>query len=149
MRFVVAGSASDEPTEHYDAVLCMAVLRHGDLGYRPSASCAHRIKFEAFDNTVRELSRCVKIGAYLIIEHSNFRFCDSSSASQFVVVGTRDAPVAPRPTPMFGRDNMRLEDQIYREVIFRKVSSLSARVDSVESPLTRPSSIATDLREIT
>ena len=120
MYFARAGTVDEQPKGYYDAALCMAVLRHGDLGAIQSESCAHRITYEAFDETVRGLASCLKIGGYLVIEHSNFRFCDSSSATQFELVATHELPAAGQVSPLFGRDNMRLHDQEYREVIFRK-----------------------------
>jgi 2-polyprenyl-3-methyl-5-hydroxy-6-metoxy-1,4-benzoquinol methylase len=124
MRFVRAGTVNREVDGKYDAVFCMAVFRHGDLGYSPTESCDHRITFDAFDSTVGKLARCVKRGGFLVIEHSNFRFRDSSSAGEFEAVFSRELPPLPpgsRVTPLFGRDNRRLEDQEYREVVFQKV----------------------------
>jgi SAM-dependent methyltransferase len=124
IRFVQAGTVEQEADGHYDAVFCMAVLRHGDLGYSPDESSERCITFEAFDETVGELARCLKVGGFLVIEHSNFRFRDSSCAGQFEVAVSRELPALPpnsRVTPLFGRDNRRLDDQEYREVIFRKV----------------------------
>jgi len=120
MHFVRAGTVREQPDGYYDAALCMAVLRHGDLGVNPSDTCAPLVTFAAFDKTVGDLARCLRVGGYLVIEHSNFRFCDSSCATQFEVVATRALPTAGRPTPLFGRDNMRLDDQEYRGVVFRK-----------------------------
>ena len=123
IRFVLAGTLDRQPQGYYDAVLCMAVLRHGDLGYQQCDSCGHRITFQAFNKTVEELARSLKVGGFLVIEHSNFRFRDSSSASHFTPVFSRELPPLPsnaRATPLFGTDNLRLEDQEYREVIFRK-----------------------------
>jgi chemotaxis methyl-accepting protein methylase len=123
IRFVQAGTVEQEAGGHYDAVFCMAVLRHGDLGYSSDESCERRITFESFDETVGELARCLKVGGFLVIEHSNFRFRDSSCAGHFEVAFSRKLPALPpnsRVTPLFGRDNRRLDDQEYREVIFRK-----------------------------
>ena len=80
----------------------MAVLRHGGLGVNASDSCAHLITFAAFEKTVGELARCLKIGGYLAIGHSNFRFCDSSSATLFEPVATRTLRTEKRTTPLFG-----------------------------------------------
>lgn len=121
IRFVRAGTVDHELDAHCDAVLCMAVLRHGDLGYSRPASCEHRITFEAFDSTVVQLARCLKMGGYLVIEHSNFRFRDSSCAKDFDVEAIRQLPRYDRPTPLYGPDNLLLEDQEYQEVVFRKV----------------------------
>ena len=99
----------------------MAVLRHGDLGYSRPASCEHRITFEAFDSTVVQLARCLKIGGYLVIEHSNFRFRDSSCVKDFDAETTRQLPRYDRPTSLYGPDNLLLEDQECGEVVFRRV----------------------------
>jgi hypothetical protein len=120
MRFLRAASSDHEPNEHYDAVLCMAVLRHGDLGHSRPSSCKDHITFEAFDMTVSQLASCLKAGGYLVIEHSNFRFSDSSCANQFDVVAKRQLPAHDRPTPLYGPDDLLLMDQEYEEVIFRK-----------------------------
>lgn len=121
IRFVRAGDTTSQPDARFDAILCMAVFRHGDLGELPTEACDHRIRFEAFDQTVGDLARCLKIGGHLVIEHSNFRFRDTSSAGDFVVVTTRDLPPGSRVTPLFGPDNRRLEAQTYRDVVFRKM----------------------------
>jgi hypothetical protein len=120
IEFVRAGTASRQPEGFYDAVLCLAVLRHGDLGVNLSDSCADLITFEAFDQTVRELALSVRVGGYLVIEHSNFRFCDSSCAARFQPVAAPALPSAGAITPLFGRDNVRLMDPEYRDVVFRK-----------------------------
>jgi len=121
MRFLRASSSDHEPDDHYDAVLCMAVLRYGDLGRSRPSSCKDYITFEAFDMTVGQLARCLKAGGYLVIEHSNFRFSDSSCANRFDVVAKRKLPVRGRPTPLYGPDDLLLLDQEYEEIIFRKL----------------------------
>ena len=123
MRFVTAGTTGDEPDGHYDAVLCMAVLRHGDLTNRPPESCADKISFAAFERTVEDLSRCVKPGGYLVIVHSNFRFGDAGCAQAYEPVGTRARAPGEPLTPLFGRDNRRLAEQEYPDVMFRKWSA--------------------------
>jgi 2-polyprenyl-3-methyl-5-hydroxy-6-metoxy-1,4-benzoquinol methylase len=120
MQFFRIGTVAHQPDECYDAILCMAVFRHGDLAVTRATSCAHRIAFEAFDATVKELTRCLKVGGYLVIEHSNFRLCDSASASRFHVALSREPSASDETTPRFGRDNVLLADQGYNEIIFRK-----------------------------
>ncbi len=121
MAFVRAGTAEHEPVDTYDAVLAMAVFRHGDLGNGPPASCADRITFEAFDATVARLADSLRVGGLLVIEHSNFRFCDTRVSERFAVVATRDRPSADRPNPLYGPDDRLLADQEYREVVFVKI----------------------------
>ncbi len=121
MRFVRAGTASGEAPGTYDAVLAMAVFRHGDLARTVPVSCRPRITFSAFDRTVVELADCLRTGGYLAIEHSNFRFADTSVARRFEVVWSRDPEPGEPSTPRYGRDDRLLDVQEYRDVIFLKV----------------------------
>lgn len=120
MSFVVSGSASEEPSESYDAVFCMAVLRHGDLSRDGVQRCDHRITFDAFERTVAELARCVRPGGLLIIQHSNFRFCDTAISASFdTLLSVENGQFADRER-IFGKDNRLLNVGPYGEVVFRK-----------------------------
>src|SRR6202000_2892071 len=46
--FAVAASTAAEPPETYDAIFCLAVLRHGDLGRHRPARCDALIRFADF-----------------------------------------------------------------------------------------------------
>jgi hypothetical protein len=116
MSFRQAGSTTTEASASYDVVLCMAVLRHGDLGAQQAPSCGHRLSFFAFEPTAADLARCVKVGGYLVIEHSNFRFGDIKVSGAFEVVLRR-----PRGTPLYGPDNTRIDNVETLDVIFRRL----------------------------
>ena len=121
MSFAVAGSVEQEPPASYDAVFCMAVLRHGDLSFSTVQTCDHRITFQAFDRTVGELARCLKDGGLLVIQHSNFRVCDASAASHLEpVLSANNGNFHPQ-VPLFGPDNRRLDLPSYPDVVFRKL----------------------------
>jgi Methyltransferase domain len=117
VAFEVAGSTAAEETGSYDAIFCMAVLRHGGLTNSASDRCDAFIRFEDFERTVADLARCLKPEALLAIRHSNFRFSDAAAARAFECV-LRVPPNA--RTPLFGRDNRRLVGAHYDEVVFRK-----------------------------
>ncbi len=122
VSFARAGSAEGEPAEAYDAVLAMAVLRHGDLSDGDRDSCEGVIGFEAFEATVTGLARCVKPGGLLLIEHSNFRFADTAVSAGFVPAVTRHRAEVDRRTPVYGPDNRRLAEQAEVTVGFRKLA---------------------------
>ncbi len=119
IRFEVAGATDRLATDHFDAILCMAVLRHADLSYSQAPCCDHRVTFAAFDRTVVDFARCLKPGGLLVIEHSNFRFSDTSVAGAFECVLRMEKSFDPR-IPLFGPDNRRLPVPSYGEVAFRK-----------------------------
>ncbi|MHB1582440.1 MAG: class I SAM-dependent methyltransferase [Acidimicrobiales bacterium] len=121
IEFVRAGSSSAEPDGGYDAVLCMAVFRHGSLAdLDVGASCGHLIRFDAFAATMADLARCLKPQGLLVIEHANFRFADSEASRNFDVVLRRRRTEEDGRTPIFGDDNRRMEEPDEVGVIFRK-----------------------------
>lgn len=120
MSFGIAGSAREEPTAAYDAIFCLAVLRHGDLSYSQVDRCDHRITFQAFEATVEGLARCLKVGGFLALQHSNFRFCDTATASSFRPVLSIPTPPFHPQAPLFGSDNRRLRVPSYDDVVFEK-----------------------------
>lgn len=120
IRFALAGSADAEPEASYDAVFCMSVLRHGELGASHPETCDHVIRFADFEKTVAGLCRCLKRGGYLIIRGSNFRFSDTASASDFDTVYSVNDRMQRADTPLYGPDNRRLPGTVYNDVIFRK-----------------------------
>jgi SAM-dependent methyltransferase len=119
--FVQAGSVEGEPPSHYDAIFCMAVLRHGGLAGRAPGSCAHLISFQAFERTVTELSECLKPGGLFVIEHSNFRFADTTVSMAFDCIRRRTRTGRETEgTPLFGSDNLVLPPQDHIGTVFRK-----------------------------
>lgn len=117
--FKWADSPRDEPPESYDAIFCMAVLRHGDLGRQTAENCSHLIRFADFEDIVTRLCRSLKPGGYLAIRGSNFRFADTAIAPAFEVVFTVEDGYR-ADTPLYGPDNLRLPETPYNEVVFRK-----------------------------
>jgi len=119
VEFAVASSTAGLVDASCDAILAMAVFRHGDLNQKPyPVRCDHRIHFADFEVAVRDFARCLKPGGLLILRHSMFRFADTDVARQFEVVlrlGLNGS------IPLYGRDDCLLSENQCPEVIFRKV----------------------------
>jgi SAM-dependent methyltransferase len=105
IAFARAESTRGEADGAYDAVFCMAVLRHGSLGDPNVTRCDHLLRFEDFENAVADFSRCLRSGGLLAMAHSNFRFADTRTSADFETLLTIKSQV-----PLFGRDNRRLTD---------------------------------------
>lgn len=120
IRFQVDSSANAEPEEHYDAIFCMAVLRHGGLGVGRAQRCDHLIRFADFEHLLSGLCRSLKPGGYLVIRHSNFRFSDIPAAAEFDVVFSILHNPEADPTPLYGPDDRLLEHEVYNDTVFRK-----------------------------
>jgi SAM-dependent methyltransferase len=120
IRFELADTPEAEPEACYDAVFCMAVLRHGELGVTRAQRCDHLIRFADFERLVEGLCRCLKPGGYLVIRHSNFRFSDAAVAAGFDIA----LSVLPRhgveKTPLYGPDDFLLALAVYNDTVFRK-----------------------------
>jgi SAM-dependent methyltransferase len=121
ITFSMANSPSGELTEHYDAIFCLAVLRHGTLDATMPESCDAYIKFSDVAELVADLSRCLKPGGLIAIQHSHFRFVDFPIASKFEAV-LAEKKRANFKSPLYGSDNQRLDVPPYCDVVFRKRS---------------------------
>ena len=119
ISFAVAGSTTGEPSASHDAIFCMAVLRHGQLGEPGTTRCDHLIKFADFAAAVKDFSRCLKPGGLLVIRHSNFRLCDVPAGADFETILRLELP-NPEKLPLFGPDNRLLAGAVYPDTVFRK-----------------------------
>jgi SAM-dependent methyltransferase len=123
ISFAVAATTAHLPDAAFDAIFCMAVLRHGELRLGPAPRCDHLIRFEMFDRITQDFARCLKPGGYLAIVHSNFRFADARAAGAFDPVMSLENDASDPVTPLYGRDNRLLPGVVYRDVVFRKHSA--------------------------
>jgi hypothetical protein len=119
VRFEVAGTTRAEPAETYDAIFCLAVLRHGKLNRPKIRRCDHLIRFGMFEETIADFARCIKAGGLLFIAHSNFRLADTAVSDQFEVAYEEHSP-DDLATPIFDRKNERLSDSASGIFGFRK-----------------------------
>ncbi|HEY2008166.1 MAG TPA: class I SAM-dependent methyltransferase [Rhizomicrobium sp.] len=118
-RFVVAASTHEEAAQHYDAIFCLAVLCHGYLTISGARRSDPLLRFDDFERTVEDFARCLNPGGLLVLHTTSFRFCDTRTARAF------DTLLEAEPGQMaddvhFGRDNVRLDGERYRAVVFRK-----------------------------
>lgn len=115
--FQTAASSEEESSATYDAIFCMAVLRHGSLGLPGVTRCDHLIRFEDFARAVADFERCLKPDGLLIMRHNNFRLCDAPAGRAFETI----LQLSTGPgTPLFGPDNRLLPDREYPDTAFRK-----------------------------
>lgn len=93
-------STAAEPAAAYDAIFCMAVLRHGSLGrLRPSHSL-RRLRGDGGGMSANV--QCLMPGGLLVIRHSNFRLCDAPAGAAFETVLR---VLTTGKMPLFGPDN--------------------------------------------
>lgn len=102
----------------FDAILAMAVFRHGDLETNTPDSCADVLPFSRFAETVAELDKHLAPGGWMTIWNSHFRFCDTPTAMRYEARSLRFTRAEPM-TLTYGQDNRRLEGS-YSDAMFRK-----------------------------
>lgn len=101
LSFAVAASAAGQGTGNHDAVFALAIFRHGELGDFPP-TCSHLLRFADYEQSLAELSACLKPGGLLFLRHSNFRFQDTKLSAGFDLL--LEGPRNPK-TPLYGRDD--------------------------------------------
>jgi SAM-dependent methyltransferase len=117
--FTTAADTSAEPSAHYDAIFCLAVLVHGDLTARRAERSDPTLQFENFERMVQDFARCLRRDGLLFLHTTNFRFSDTRVAHDFdVVLEAQLDQLA--PDVLFGRDNRLLPGVRYCPVAFRK-----------------------------
>lgn len=126
IHFEQAANLDGQADASFDAILCMAVLRHGDLSAEGIRRCDPILYFTDFVRVVGEMERCLVPGGLLSIMHSHFRFKDTASAARFETVLAVSLPTAKPLPPLFGPDNLRLGDEPYLEAVFRKYTESTA-----------------------
>jgi SAM-dependent methyltransferase len=118
IAFAVASSAAGELAASYDAIFAMAVFRHGDLNVpSPPARCDDCIRFADFEQSVTDLTRVLKPGGLLAIQHAMFRFSDTRAASGF------DTLLSAGPDenwPIYSMDNNLLPGPEETGMVFKK-----------------------------
>lgn len=111
MRAAPAGdyrcAAAPQPGERFDAILAMAVLRHGQLeSERPERSTAV-MPFTRFSETVAMLDAALEPGGWLAIGHAHFRFADCPAAARYAA-DPQDFSDLSEPALLYGPDDQRL-----------------------------------------
>jgi 2-polyprenyl-3-methyl-5-hydroxy-6-metoxy-1,4-benzoquinol methylase len=119
VTFAVAATTGNERAESYDAIFCLAVLCHGDLTAGGAQRCDPLLYFEDFQRMVADFARCLKPRGLLLLQTTNFRFCDTAAARDFdVVLDAKPEQLA--ADVLFDRDNKLMKDVRYSSVAFCK-----------------------------
>lgn len=108
-------------TERFDAILALAVFRHGVLEAERPEYCTKILRFERFEQGVAILDACLEQGGLLAIANAHFRFADTNVSARYEPI-----PIAmtepDKPEVLYGPDDRRLADRTIRFVLFRKIA---------------------------
>lgn len=111
--------AVPDPADRYDAILALAIFRHGALEAEKPEDCSSTLPFARFEQGIAALDGCLVPGGWLAIYNSHFRFTDTAAAANYSA-----APVALNdtqpPEVLYGPDNRRLPAPGLLPGLFRK-----------------------------
>lgn len=119
ISYVEASSVADLGGMQFDAILAMAVFRHGDLETNAPDNCSSVLPFSRFADAVAELDQRLNPGGWLAIWNSHFRFCETPTASGYEARSLHFTRANPM-TLTYGPSNHRVEGP-YCEAMFRKL----------------------------
>lgn len=128
IRFACADTPDAFAPDLYDAVLCLSVLRHGDLDARVPERCTALLPFARFAAAVAALDTCVRPGGLLILWGCNFRFGDTPTAAGYRVIAR--PTMRAHPGPFYGPDDRLLPVPSYADFAFLKIDPHGVRSSS-------------------
>lgn len=97
-----------KPGERFDAILAMAVLRHGQLEAGRPQSCADVMPFARFGEALVNLDAALVTGGWIAIGHAHFRFADWPGSAGYAAVSVTFADLS-TPALLYGADNCRID----------------------------------------
>jgi hypothetical protein len=118
VRFACADAPDAFGDGLYDAVLCLSVLRHGDLDVLKPSRCTAWMPFARFAAAVTALDARVRPGGLLVLWGCHFRFGDTDTAAGYRPLPTPGIRL--QPGPFWGADDRRLPDADEPAALFVK-----------------------------
>lgn len=118
INFLVGGHPPDA-ADHYDAIFCLSVLRHGQLDSDQPAKCSDIFPFSKFNAVVAALDLTIRTGGLLFIWGSNFQFSDCAVASRYRPINIPG--MRPHGGVFYGPDDKLLERRKVQSFAFEKL----------------------------
>lgn len=112
-------AAGPDPADRYDAVLALAVFRHGALAAERPEDSSAILPFAQFEQGIAALDSCLVPGGWLAIHNSHFRFCDTAAAAHYSAAPVAGLELQP-PEVLYGADSRRVSAPGALAVLFHK-----------------------------
>lgn len=104
----------------FDAIYCLAVLQHPDLKTKMMkiTDSTAIYPFHKFDKQIEELDSLLAVNGLLILNHTNYRFFDSSVGHKYKVLAGLFSKTS--EVTKFDKHNKKMEHEICEDRIFIK-----------------------------
>lgn len=124
-RLILSGDPEELAGETFDAVLCLAVLRHARLEEERPASCAAILPFAKVERFTERLADLLGPGGLLALWNVHFRLADMAIASQFsAIFDLARGSIANQP--LYGQDDRRLENAFCTAAVYQRIPGQAA-----------------------
>lgn len=114
----IAGTV--DPKERFDAILALAVFRHGELEAQRPLTCTDILPFARFESGMTMLDACLEPGGLVAIWHAHFRLADTALAKNYEAVRVDMAGLGGQDL-LYGRDDCQLQGVTEPCALFRKL----------------------------
>ena len=111
-------AGTPQPGERFDAVLAMAVFRHGELELQRPDSCTRYLPFARFAEGLAMLDAVLEPRGWLALYNQHFRLSDTRLAARY---RAEDLTMAEPLTLLYGPDDRRLDGVSETAALFRKL----------------------------
>lgn len=108
------------PGERFDAVLAMAVFRHGELELHRPDSCTRYLPFARFAEGLAMLDAVLEPGGWLGLYNQQYRLADTPLAARYQA---QHLTMAEPLTLLYGPDDRRLDGVSETAALFRKLEA--------------------------
>ena len=128
-RLILSGDPAELAGETFDAVLCLAVLRHARLEEERPASCAAILPFAKVERFTERLADLLGPGDLLALWNVHFRLADMTIANRFSsVLELARGSIANQP--LYGRDDRRLENASCTAAVYQRMQGQAVQSTS-------------------
>lgn len=125
ISLIESGDPDDLDGRLFDAVFCMAVMRHARLQQQEPESCAAIMPFAKVERFATALANRVRPGGFLAVWNLQFLLTDMAFSRRFGPVFCLERGVRAN-FPLYGRNDERLDAVSFTTAVFRKCPAESA-----------------------
>lgn len=119
IALLLSGDPTDLSGQTFDAVLCLAVLRHARLEEERPESSRAILPFAKAEGFVTSLAALVRPGGLLALWNVHFRLADMAAGGNFASVFELEKGDRANQ-PLYGPGDRRLDGEVCRSAVYRR-----------------------------